>query len=94
MAAKDHNALGLIETRGLVAAIEAADAMAKAADVRILGVENTVAAYMTVQVSGETSARQAAVAAGVIAAARGGEVQQDPAGGQEGIVKVVGVGVR
>ncbi len=74
MAAKDHNALGLIETRGLVAAIEAADAMAKAADVRILGVENTVAAYMTVQVSGETAAVQAAVDAGVIAASQVGEV--------------------
>lgn len=72
---KDHsNALGLVETRGLVAAIEAADAMVKASEVRLLRIENTVAALMTVQVTGETAAVQFAVDAGVAAASRIGEV--------------------
>jgi len=68
------NALGLIETRGLVAAIEAADAMVKAAEVRILGIEQTVAALITVHVVGETAAVQAAVDAGKAAAERVGEL--------------------
>jgi len=74
MATKDQYALGLVETRGLVAAIEAADAMTKAAQVKLLGVENTVAAYITVQISGETAAVRSAVDAGVSAASRVGEV--------------------
>jgi ethanolamine utilization protein EutM len=71
---KDRYALGLVETRGLIAAIEAADAMTKAADVRILGIENTVAALMTVQITGETAAVRAAVDAGAAAASRVGEL--------------------
>jgi microcompartment protein CcmL/EutN len=74
MAIDGHNALGLVETKGLVAAIEAADAMVKAAKVDLLGIETTVAALITVQISGETAAVQAAVDAGVQAAARVGEV--------------------
>ncbi len=67
-------ALGFVETRGLVAAIEAADAMLKAARVRLVGIEQTVAALMTVQVAGETAAVQSAVDAGRSAAERIGEV--------------------
>jgi microcompartment protein CcmL/EutN len=74
MANSDDIALGLVETRGLVAAIEAADAMLKAARVRLLGIEQTVAALMTVQVTGETAAVQAAVDAGAKAAERVGEL--------------------
>ncbi len=69
-----EDALGLVETRGLTAAIEAADAIAKAADVRLVAVEKTVAALMTVQVVGEVAAVQAAVDAGRRAAERVGEV--------------------
>jgi len=71
---KDETALGMIETRGLTAAIEAADAMLKAADVRIVAMEQTDAALMTAQVVGEVAAVQAAVEAGRRAAARVGEV--------------------
>ncbi|TDI77870.1 MAG: BMC domain-containing protein [Bacteroidetes bacterium] len=74
MAADGHSALGLVETRGLVAAIEAADAMVKAARVELVGMETTVAAMITVQVTGDTAAVQAAVEAGVKAASRVGEV--------------------
>ncbi|WP_272493451.1 BMC domain-containing protein [Rhodocaloribacter litoris] len=64
----------MIETRGLVAAIEAADAMLKAADVRLVALELTVAALMTAHVEGEVAAVQAAVEAGRRAAERVGEV--------------------
>ncbi|MBT8401244.1 MAG: BMC domain-containing protein [Rhodothermia bacterium] len=72
----DHadSALGMIETKGLVAAIEAADAMVKTADVSIVSVEQTVAALITIHVFGETAAVQAAVDAGRAAAERIGEV--------------------
>ena len=63
-----------METRGLVAAIEAADAMVKAANVRLLGTEVTVAALVTVKVEGETGAVRAAVAAGAAAAKKVGEL--------------------
>jgi hypothetical protein len=71
---RDETALGLVETRGLVAAIEAADAMVKAADVRLVAVEQTVAALMTVEVVGEVAAVRAAVDAGRRAAERIGVV--------------------
>lgn len=74
MADGQHEALGLIETRGLVAAIEAADAMLKASSVRLLRIEKTEAALMTVQVVGETAAVQASVDAGRAAAERIGIV--------------------
>ncbi len=67
-------ALGMVETRGLIAAIEAADAMVKAANVRFLGKEVTVAALVTIKVEGETGAVRASVAAGAAAAEKVGEV--------------------
>jgi microcompartment protein CcmL/EutN len=70
----DQDALGIVETRGLVAAIEAADAMLKAARVRLVRVEKTVPALMSVQVLGETAAVRAAVDAGRLAAEKVGTV--------------------
>ena len=67
-------ALGMVETRGLVGAIEAADAMVKAADVRILGMERADAGLVTVQITGEVAAVQASVDAGAAAAARVGQL--------------------
>ncbi len=67
-------ALGLVETRGLVAGVEACDAMLKAASVRLAGVERTVAALITVKVVGETAAVRAACDAGAAAAERVGTV--------------------
>lgn len=60
-----YNALGLIETYGLVFVLHAADAMVKAADVKLIGYANTASGYISVLVSGEVSACEAAVAAGV-----------------------------
>ena len=74
MVNSDRQALGLVETRGLVAALEAADAMTKAASVRLVGIETTMAALMTVQVVGETAAVQSAVDVGKVAAERVGEL--------------------
>ncbi|OGU72887.1 MAG: hypothetical protein A2V93_08890 [Ignavibacteria bacterium RBG_16_34_14] len=65
-------ALGLIETRGLVAAIEAADAMLKAANVTLIGKERTDPALITIKVVGETAAVRSAVDAGSAAAKRVG----------------------
>ncbi|CAN5621504.1 hypothetical protein BH23BAC4_BH23BAC4_05260 [soil metagenome] len=70
----DGDALGMVETRGLVAGLEAADAMLKAAHVRLVGQEITVAALVTTTVSGETAAVRAAVEAGRAAAERLGEI--------------------
>jgi microcompartment protein CcmL/EutN len=67
-------ALGMIETRGLVGAIEAADAMVKAANVRLIGYEKIGSAYVTVMVRGDVGAVKAAVDAGAAAAKRVGEV--------------------
>lgn len=67
-------ALGLIETRGLVGAIEAADAMTKAAEVRLVGKERADAGLMTVKVIGDVAAVRAAVDAGAAAAQRVGEL--------------------
>jgi microcompartment protein CcmL/EutN len=67
-------ALGLIETKGLVGAIEAADAMVKAANVRLVGKERVDAALITVKVVGETAAVRSAVDAGAAAAKRVGEL--------------------
>ncbi len=67
-------ALGLLETRGLVAAIEAADAMLKTADVRLLAREQTIPALITIEIIGEVAAVRAAVEAGKQAAERVGEV--------------------
>ncbi len=70
-----QKALGLIETIGLVPAIEAADAAVKAANVILLGYENTKGGgKITIKVVGDVGAVQAAVAAGVAAAMRIGKV--------------------
>ena len=70
----DEKALGLVETKGLVGAIEAADAMVKTAAVQLIGIENTIAALLTVKVVGETGAVKAAVDAGASAAEKVGEL--------------------
>lgn len=67
-------ALGMIETRGLIGSIEAADAMLKAADVKLLKQEKIDAALVSVLVEGDVGAVQAAVEAGKAAAARVGEL--------------------
>jgi ethanolamine utilization protein EutM len=70
----NREALGMIETRGLVAAIEAADAMVKAANVVLLGKEYIGAGYVTVMVRGDVGAVKAATDAGAAAARRVGEL--------------------
>ncbi len=67
-------ALGMIETRGLVALIEAADAMTKAAKVTLVGWEKVGSGYVTVLVRGEVAAVRAATDAGAAAARRVGEL--------------------
>jgi len=67
-------ALGLIETRGFVGAIEAADAMVKAANVRLIGKEKTGSGLVTVMVRGDVGAVKAATDAGAEAARRVGEL--------------------
>ena len=69
-----REALGLLETRGFVAAVEAADAMCKAAHVRLSRYEVTPDALVTIVVRGAVADVDAAVAAGAAAAARIGEV--------------------
>jgi ethanolamine utilization protein EutM len=67
-------ALGLIETKGLVGAIEAADAMVKTANVVLTGKEYIGAGYVTVTVRGDVGAVKAATEAGAAAARRVGEL--------------------
>ncbi|MBC7106152.1 MAG: ethanolamine utilization microcompartment protein EutM [Firmicutes bacterium] len=67
-------ALGLIETRGMVAAIEAADAMVKAANVKLIGYERVGAGLVTVMVRGDVGATKAATDAGAAAARKVGEL--------------------
>ena len=67
-------ALGLIETRGLIGAVEAADAMVKAANVVLIGKEYIGAGYVTVMVRGDVGAVKAATDAGAAAARRVGEL--------------------
>ena len=67
-------ALGMIETRGLVAAIEAADAMVKAANVTLTNKEHIGGGLVTVMVRGDVGAVKAAVEAGGAAAKRVGEL--------------------
>ncbi len=62
-----QEAIGLIETQGLVGLLEAADAMCKAANVQIVGKEKIGAAYVTVMVTGDVAAVKAAVEAGAAA---------------------------
>jgi ethanolamine utilization protein EutM len=67
-------ALGLIETKGLIGAIEAADAMVKTANVKLVGKEKITAALVTVKIIGEVAAVKAAVDAGAAAAQRVGQL--------------------
>jgi len=67
-------ALGMIETRGLVGAIEAADAMVKAANVVLVGYEKVGSGYVTIMVRGDVGAVRAAVDAGAANAKKVGEV--------------------
>ncbi|HEX5011818.1 MAG TPA: BMC domain-containing protein [Planctomycetota bacterium] len=67
-------ALGMIETKGLVGSIEAADAMVKAAKVTLIGKERIGGGYVTVFVRGEVGAVKAATDAGAAAARRVGEL--------------------
>lgn len=69
-----QRALGMIETKGLVGAIEAADAMVKAAKVELFGKEKATAGLVTMYVMGEVGAVKAATDAGAAAARRVGEL--------------------
>ena len=68
------NALGMVETKGLVGAIEAADAMVKAANVTLIGKEQVGAGLVTVMVRGDVGAVKAATDAGAAAAENVGEL--------------------
>ena len=68
------NALGMVETRGLVAAIEAADAMVKAANVQLVGKEQVGGGLVTVMVRGDVGAVKSATDAGAAAAEKVGEL--------------------
>lgn len=67
-------ALGMVETKGLVGAIEAADAMVKAANVTLIGYEKIGSGLVTVMVRGDVGAIKAATDAGAAAAQKVGEV--------------------
>ncbi|WP_454055273.1 MULTISPECIES: ethanolamine utilization microcompartment protein EutM [unclassified Clostridium] len=69
-----HDALGMIETKGLIGAIEAADAMVKAANVYLIGKEYIGGGLVTVMVRGDVGAIKAATDAGAAAAQRVGEL--------------------
>ena len=68
------DALGMVETKGLVGAIEAADAMVKTANVVLIGREYIGAGYVTIMVRGDVGAVKAATDAGAAAARRVGEL--------------------
>ena len=70
----DTNSLGMIETKGLVGAIEAADAMVKSANVQLVGKEQVGGGLVTVMVRGDVGAVKSAVEAGAASAERLGEV--------------------
>ncbi len=67
-------ALGMIETKGFIGMIEASDAMAKSAKVRLIGYEKIGSGYVTTLCMGEVGAVRAAVEAGAAAAQRAGEL--------------------
>lgn len=67
-------ALGLLETKGLIAAIEAADAMAKAADIKIICKEKSTATLVTIKIVGDTAAVRSALDAGALAAGKVGQL--------------------
>jgi ethanolamine utilization protein EutM len=68
------DALGMVETRGLIGAVEAADAMSKSANVTLVGKEYIGAGYVTVLVRGDVGAVKASTDAGAAAARRVGEL--------------------
>ncbi len=70
----EKEALGMIETKGLVGAVEAADAMVKAAKVTLVGKELVGGGLVTVMVRGDVGAVKAAVEAGAVAAKKVGEL--------------------
>ena len=70
----EKQALGMVETKGLVGSIEAADAMVKAANVTLIGKEHVGGGLVTVMVRGDVGAVKAAVEAGGAAAKRVGEL--------------------
>ena len=70
----EQQALGMVETRGLVAAIEAADAMVKAANVTLIGTEKIGSGLVTIMVRGDVGAVKAATEVGAAAAQRLGEL--------------------
>ena len=70
----DKKALGMVETKGLVGAVEAADAMVKAANVTLMGKEQIGSGLVTVMVRGDVGAVKASVDAGAAAAKRVGEL--------------------
>ena len=87
----EKEALGMVETKGLIAAIEAADAMVKAANVKLIGKEMIGSGLITVMVRGDVGAVKAATDAGAAAAKRVGElisvhVIPRPHGDVEGIL--------
>ena len=69
-----RDALGMVETRGFIGSVEAADAMVKAANVSLIGSEYIGAGYVTVLVRGDVGAVKAATDAGAAAARRVGEL--------------------
>jgi ethanolamine utilization protein EutM len=87
----EKQALGMVETKGLVGAIEAADAMVKAANVTLIGKEKIGSGLVTVMVRGDVGAVKASVDAGAAAAQRVGELYSThviprPHGDVEGIL--------
>jgi ethanolamine utilization protein EutM len=72
--AETLEALGMVETKGFIGAVEAADAMVKAANVQLLGKEYIGAGYVTIFVRGDVGAVKAATDAGAAAARRVGEL--------------------
>src|ERR671930_1167742 len=74
MASTHMEALGMVETKGLVALVEASDAMLKAANVTLLGWQKIGSGLVTALVVGDVAAVKAAVDAGAAAAGRVGEV--------------------
>jgi len=85
--------LGMVETRGLVAMIEAADAMVKAANVKVVGWEKVGSGYVTVIIRGDVAAVRAATDAGAAAARRVGEligvhIIPRPHGGLENVMPI------
>src|ERR1700759_4225200 len=73
MASNNMEALGMIETKGLVPLVEAADAMLKSANVTLMGWQKIGSGLVTAMVVGDVAAVKAAVDAGAAAASRGGE---------------------